>query len=671
MTETGTVSREGAEPAQAPDVDWPFHGNDPGEQRYSMLDRINTENVGELDLAWYADILSIDGLSATPIVVDGKIYLSSSFAIITALDGKTGEVLWEFDPQVQLDLGLFSSWAARINRGVAHLDGMLYVGTGDCRLVAVDAASGEKRWDVSTCDATAGYGITGAPRIAGDKIIIGNGGADFRTRGYISAYSAERGELMWRFWLVPGDPKNGHENEAMAMAAKTWTGDDYWTYGGGSAWDSMSYDPDLDMLYVGTDSSPVLPTTRSPGGGDNLFLCSIVALDASSGEYRWHYQTVPADAWHYDANMQMTLADLEINGKPRKVLMQAPKNGFFYVLDRQTGELLSANNYVAVNWAEGIDLETGRPIEKPEARFYRTAAGEFMLMPSGAIGGHNWHPMSYNPVTGLVYLPAHEIPARYSVGKSILYGGATVDFKGVDPFNKEKLAKVGRLLAWDPLSGEARWKQGHALPLNGGVLSSAGKLVFQGTATAEFNIHHAETGELLWQRGTQAAVQAPPASYAVDGEQYVILPVGAGGAGRFIAPRYGEAVRGPSRLLAYKLAGTASLPDPDTWAPPMPTPPPHTASEETVKRGGQLYNDVGCALCHGLDAEVGYGNAAPDLRYLTPEKHERWNDIVLSGERKKMGMLSFKDSLNEEDSAAIHSFVIHQAHLARPVHQER
>ncbi|MCY3752072.1 MAG: PQQ-dependent dehydrogenase, methanol/ethanol family [Gammaproteobacteria bacterium] len=645
-------------------ADWPLHGNDAGEQRFSSLDQINTSNVSELGLAWYADIQSIDGLVATPIIVNGIIYMTSTFANVVAVDGKTGEILWEFDPEVRLDLSIASSWAARINRGVAYLDGTLYVGTGDCRLVAVDANTGVKRWDVMTCDAAAGYGITGAPRIAGDKVIIGNMGADFGVRGYVSAYDAEHGDLIWRFWLVPGDPALGYEDDAMAMAAKTWTGDNYWQYGGGSAWDSISYDAELNLVYVGTDSAPVLPTQRSPEGGDNLFLCSIVALDADTGEYRWHYQTTPADAWHYDAAMQMVLADLQIARKERKVLMQAPKNGFFYILDRETGELIAADNYVTVNWAEGVDLKTGKPVENPAARFYLTSERSFTMMPSGSLGGHNWHAMSFNPQKGLMYIPVHEISANYRMGESLLYGGFTVDLYGIDPDDVSRLSRTGKLIAWEPATGTVRWEYRHPLPMNGGVLSSAGGLVFQGTAMGKFHIYHAETGKLLRQEPTQASVQAPPVSYAIGGEQYILLPAGAGGAGRLIAPRYAEAVRGPSRLLAYKLGGKAELPPVSDWRPAIPEPPEQSADDETVKRGKALFNEVGCALCHGVDAVVGYGNSAPDLRYAAAETHEKWEEIVLSGSRKKMGMLSFEDSLSSDDARAIQAFVIQQAKKA-------
>ena len=645
-------------------MDWPLHGNDAGELRYSSLDQICPDNVKDLGLAWFADIVAIDGFEATPIVVDGVIYISTGFSNVFAVDGRTGEILWEFYPGVKLDMSMFNSWAARINRGVAVLNDTVYVGTGDCRLVAIDARRGTKRWDITTCDATKEYGITGAPRVANGKVLIGNGGADSGSRGFVSAYDADTGEMVWRFWLVPGDPALGFENEAMEMAAKTWTGEEPWKYGGGSVWDSMSFDPELNLLYLGTASASALPSLRSPEGGDNLFLSSIVAVDADTGQYRWHYQTTPGEAWHYDAANHMILTELNIEGETRNVIMQAPKNGFFYVLDRETGELISANNYVEVNWAEGIDLNTGRPIENPKARFYQTAAQEFQLLPNGTLGGHNWQPMSFSPDTGLVYLPAHGTPGLYRMGDSILFAGATAQYYGVDPDDDEKMKQVGKLLAWDPITQAARWQVNHSLPMNGGVLSSAGNLVFQGTASGEFHIYHAESGELLWKRDTYTSVQASPVTYAVDGEQYVLVPAGAGGTARISLPRYGDAVHGPSRLLAYKLHGSATLPEPGTWQPELPQPPEQTAASETIARGKKLFDNAGCKVCHGVDAEVGYGNSPPDLRYMTKEKHAQWDEVVMAGSRTALGMPSFSAWLGKDDSKALQAFVIDQANIA-------
>ena len=419
----GNIDQQRALAAEQDTANWLLHGGTYSEQRFSSLHQITDKNVNDLGLAWYADVLSIDGLLATPIVVDGVIYLSSTFANVFAFDAETSEELWHFDPEVRLDNSIMGSWSSRVNRGVAVWKGKVYVGTGDCRLIAIDATNGTRVWETLTCDPKQNYGITGAPRIANNKVYIGNGSSDLGVRGYITAYNTETGKQEWRFWTVPGDPAKGFENKAMAMAAKTWSGDGWWKNGGGAVWDAMTYDPELNQLYIGTDSAlPWDANVRSPNGGDNLFLNSIIALDADSGEYRWHYQTVPADAWDYNANMQMTLADLEINGEQRKVLMQAPKNGFFYVIDRNDGKLISANNYVTVNWAVGIDINSGRPIENPGARYYLNADGRARVFPS-IWGAHNWHPMSYSPLTGLVYIPAQDMPTTYRLEKDSMLGG--------------------------------------------------------------------------------------------------------------------------------------------------------------------------------------------------------------------------------------------------------
>ena len=667
-TKAAQVTQERAVDASEDSSNWLLHGGTYSEQRFSPLDQINADNVSELGLAWFAEIPSIDGLVATPLVVDGVIYMTTSFANVLALDGKTGKILWQFDPEVRVDFGFGNSWASRVNRGVAAWHGKLYVGTGDCRLVAIDATLGTRIWETKTCDPEGGYGITGAPRVANGNVYIGNFGADMGARGYVDAYDAETGELVWRFYTMPGDPSEGYSSKAMAKAAKTWTGDIWWKNGGASVWDAIVYDPELNQLYVGTDSAPLLPNVRSPEGGDNLFTCSIVALDADTGEYRWHYQTVPADAWHYDAAMHIVLAELKVGGKKRKVLMQAPKNGFFYVVDREKGELISANNFVPVNWATHVDLASGRPVELPGARFYETARERAHVTPSG-IGGHNWHPMSYSPKTGLVYIPVHEYGAEFRVSE-LTKESASYDGYGVDPDDTVQMSRIGKLIAWDPKTQSLEWEAPHTLPMNGGVLSTAGDLVFQGTATGEFHAYDAATGKRLWRHAARSSVQAPPIGYEIDDQQYVLLPVGWGGAARLGLPKYGVSKnsRGPSRLLAYKLGGKSELPHADTVAPELPKPPDQTASEEKILEGERLFHEAACAYCHGVGAETIPGGSVPDLRYLTRDKHVQWHAIVLGGSRRKMGMIPFHEMLSVEDSAAIQAYVIEKA---RKAYEER
>ncbi len=655
------------EPKTGDSADWLQHGHGHGEQRFSPLDQITTDNVTGLKPDWFLDIPSIDdGLAATPIVVDGIIYMTSSFANVYAVNGKTGELIWHYDPQVSVHSSFANSWSARVNRGVAVADGRVFIAAPDCRLIAIDAKSGEAIWDELTCDSSAEYSMTGAPRVARGKVFIGNGASDYGARGYVSAYNVETGELIWRFWTVPGDPAKGYENETMEMAALTWS--EGWSrYGGGSAWDAIVYDPEFNHLYIGTDSAyPYDPSQRSPGGGDNLFINSIIALDADTGEYRWHYQTVPNDAWDYNSANHIILADLQISGKTRKVLMQAPKNGFFYVLNRSDGKLLAASPYVGVTWASHIDLKTGRPVENPQARYYRNESSRADLIPS-LLGGHNWHPMSYNPQTGLVYIPAHEFRTTYQVNPDAALGGVMFDWYGTD-LNEDKTdlkpevrGNIGRLLAWDPVKGKPKWRVDHELPMNGGVLSTAGNLVFQGTATGEFRAYAADSGKKLWSHKVQTSVQAPPVSYQIDGKQYILAPVGAGGVARFMVPLYGTApdAIGPSRLIAYSLQGNKQLPKPVRYDPDVPLPPSLTATKETIERGAALFEIAACGLCHG---SVGVGRrpytSVPDLRYMRPETHAQFKDIVLRGTRKSMGMLSFEGIVSEDDIDAIHAYVV-------------
>ena len=390
---------------------WLAHGRAWSEQRYSPLDEINESNVGELGLAWYFDLDTARGQQATPIVVDGVMYTTSAWSKVQVLDAATGQLKWQYDPEVPKEWDVKTCCGVQ-NRGAAVWKGRVFVGTIDGRLIALNAETGKLEWDVQTTNRNEAYSITGAPRVFGDKVVIGNGGAEYGVRGYVTAYDTETGEQAWRFYIVPGDPGEAFESEAMEMAADTWTGEWWKEGGGGTAWDSFAYDEERDLLYIGTgNGAPWSRLERSPDGGDNLFLASIVAVRGETGEYVWHYQTVPGDTWDYTAVQHMILAELDIDGSMRDVIMQAPKNGFFYVLDRETGELLSAENIMPVNWATHIDMETGRPVEVQGARYDDT--GSAMKITPGPAGAHSWHPMSYSPDTGLVYIPAKQEPFIY------------------------------------------------------------------------------------------------------------------------------------------------------------------------------------------------------------------------------------------------------------------
>tara|TARA_R110002110_G_C13469795_1_gene720093 strand:- start:1259 stop:3421 length:2163 start_codon:yes stop_codon:yes gene_type:complete len=657
---------------------WMSYGRTYSEQRFSPLEQINTDSVSELGLAWSYDLKTERGIEATSIVVDGVMYMTGAWSIVHALDAKTGEHLWSFDPQVAKEKAKHTCCDV-VNRGVAVWNGQVFFGALDGRLFALDAATGTVNWEVATLDASLPYTITGAPRVVKGKVLIGNGGAEFGVRGFISAYNVEDGSMAWRFYTVPGNPALGFESDTLEMAAKTWNGK-WWELGGGggTVWDAMAYDAVLDLLYFGVgNGTPWNQELRSPGGGDNLFLSSIVAVKPDTGEYVWHYQTTPGESWDYTATQHIILADMEIGGKTRKVLMQAPKNGFFYVLDRATGELLSANNYININWATHVDMETGRPVEVAGARYKDEP---FFNYPS-YLGGHNWHPMSYSPLTGLVYIPVLDIPAVYAQPANFKYnpGVSNLGTDGIltglpdDQAERDAVGALvkGRLLAWDPVKQREAWRVEHKGPWNGGTLATAGNLVFQGTADGKLVAFRADNGAQLWDFATQTGVVAPPITYTVDGEQYLSVNVGWGGAFALVFGEYvqNESMPNVSRILTFKLGADGSLPPVD-WKPTvMFNPPPQTADNATLERGHATYQEV-CLGCHGLNAVSGL--LIPDLRgsaYLWDAAS--WDEVLLQGKLRDRGMASFADNLTPQQSQDIRAYVIQQAHRGQKLLQQR
>jgi len=641
-------------------ANWLTHGRTYAEERFSPLAQIDDSNVDKLGLAWFVDFGSTIGLEATPLVIDGVMYTTGVWNVLYALNARTGKEIWRFDPQVN------KAWMRYMccgpaNRGAAAWKGRIYFATIDGRLIAVDAASGKPVWDVRTTDPSEPYSITGAPRVVRGKVIIGNGGAEFGVRGYVTAYDAETGKQIWRFHTVPGNPANGFESPAMEMAAKTWSGEWWVAGGGGTAWDAFSYDPALNLLYIGTgNGSPWQRDLRSPGGGDNLFLCSIVAVNADSGEYAWHYQAVPGENWDYNCVQQMTLAEIEFGGKPRKVLMQAAKNGFFYVIDRTHGELLSANNFVPVNWASHYDMTTGRPVEIKENLY--TATESKLITPS-PFGAHNWHPMAYSPKTGLVYFPAQESSYVYSrlpkyEHRKMRWNLAQNPDVKLPPGVTEVIPSTtkGYLLAWNPVTRSEAWRVDHRGPWNGGVLATAGNLVIQGAADGRFVIYRADDGGKLWEMPIQTGAVAGPISYEVDGEQFIAVAAGWAGSLPIIGGGLSNVHHAPSRLLAFKLGGTATLPAAST--PTLPLPPASTASGEVIARGETLYGQW-CRICHG--GNLVSSGMTPDLRYMTAETHQGFNDIAVRGARANKGMPPFADVINDADADAIHDFIIERA----------
>jgi quinohemoprotein ethanol dehydrogenase len=653
---------------------WLSYGRNYAEQRFSPLDAINKTTVQKLGLQWYLDLPDTHSLEATPLAVDGVLYFTTSWGVVHAVDAVRGKELWTYDPKsldvfAQSPKRLRAQWGT--HRGVAFWKGKVYVGAPDGRLIALAADTGKPVWSVQTLDPGTPRFISGAPRAFNGKIIIGHGGGDVGSvRGYVTAYDAETGKQVWRWYAVPGDPAHGFEDKAMAMAAKTWRGA-WWKLGGGGAmWNAITYDPELNRIYLGTGNGvPWNQKLRSPGGGDNLFICSIVALDADTGRYIWHYQLNPGDTWDLDAAAgDLMQATLPIDGKPRKLLMTAAKNGFFYVLDRTTGKLISADPFGKQTWAKSIDLKTGRPVEIPGARFEN---GEVLMWP-GSAGAHNWQSMSFNPDTGLVYIPMLAFPGYYND-------------RGIDPSNwrpAEFAANFGlngiqgdiptnagssALIAWDPLTSKEKWRQ----PLPGawpaGTLSTKGDLVFQGNARGEFVAYDADDGRRLWSFDAERGIVAPPISYSVDGTQYIsVLVDWSGGAveqgGGSMFSQFGWTYHSNGRrLLTFALDGTAKLPPTPSPAPTPIDVPDYHIDPTQAARGAVVYAET-CFACHGSAAISGGGT--PDLRASTVAADAAgFHSIVHDGALKLAGMPQF-DNLPEDDVKALYAYIRDRARAA-------
>ena len=648
--------------------DWPTYGLDYAETRFSKLNQITAENVKDIGLMWTYNLESIRGVEATPLVVDGIMYVSAPWSVVHAVDTRTGKRLWTFDPGVDREKG-YRGCCDVVNRGVALYKGKVFVGAYDGRLVALDAATGTKVWEKDTViDRKMSYTITGAPRVFNGKVVIGNGGAEYGVRGYVTAYDSGTGNQAWRWFTVPGDPAKPFEDDSMAAAAKTWDpAGKYWVNGGGgSAWDTITFDPDLNMVYIGTgNGSPWNRNLRSPGGGDNLYLGSIVALNADTGKYLWHYQETPGDNWDYTSTQPMILADLTIDGAPRKVVLHAPKNGFFFVIDRTNGKFISAKNFVDVNWATGYDA-SGRPIEVPEAR---SPDKSFDSIP-GPFGAHNWHPMSFNPQTGLVYLPAQGVPLNLTGEKTLVqnaqgsnkFGGTTGWNVGFS-LNTEppKNPPFGRLIAWDPVKQREAWRAEYIAPWNGGTLTTAGNLVFQGTADGRFIAYNAKTGEKLWETPVGTGVVAAPATYMVDGVQYVSVAVGWGGV--FGITQRATDREAPGTVYTFAIGGKAPLPAFTKYQignllTGVKYDPTH------APEGTSIYVNA-CATCHGVPG-VDKGGNVPNLGYVSTETITNLKDIVFNGPFKDKGMPDFTGKLTEADVVKIQAFIQGTADAIRP-----
>jgi quinohemoprotein ethanol dehydrogenase len=640
---------------------WLMYGRTYDDHRFSPLKQINEQSIGKLGLAWSHEFGSTRGLEATPLVDDGVIYTSGNWSVVYAIDAKTGNVRWTYDPKVQRSRAYFICCDV-VNRGLALYRGKVFVGTLDGRLIAIDERTGAPAWEVSTIDSSRPYAITGAPRIANGKVIIGNAGSEYGVRGYISAYDAQTGKMAWRFYTVPGDPSKGFESKAMETAAKSWSGE-WWKVGaGGTAWEGIVYDPSLDLLYFGT-GNPTAWYRALRGGGQSLYTASIVAVHASNGQLAWYFQTTPQDNWDFDSTQPLMQADLSIGGRVRKVIMQANKNGFFYVLDRATGEFISGKPFVGgINWATGLDPKTGRPIESP------AASGKAAIVSPGPDGAHNWNPMAFSPATGLVYLPAKEgtqalhIPDtnwQYNPDKNNM--GGERSYEGPLKAKLESMPPpVGELLAWNPVMQSAAWRAKYPTAVGGGVLATAGNLVFQGRADGVLAAYRATDGKQLWSFDAGTGIMAPPVTYQIAGIQYVSVLAGWGGPdGLGNDPSWGHVKPGYGRLLTFVVGGNAKLDAPaygHKSPPPMPEVTAST-SPQVIHQGELLFDD-NCSGCHGEKAVAG---PLPDLRYASKATLEGIEDIVIGGKRASLGMPSFKKILNHEQVQAIQAYIVSRA----------
>ncbi|MBN8818418.1 MAG: PQQ-dependent dehydrogenase, methanol/ethanol family [Sphingomonas sp.] len=652
--------------ADAQPGQWASYSRTWDEQRYSPLTQINDQTVGRLGLAWYDDLDTYRAVQATPIVVDGVLYNEMIFNVVTAYDAKTGRKLWTFDPKVGKEWARLACCGPSA-RGIAAWGNKIILATLDGRLIAIDRKTGKEIWTTQTFPPGQEYSITGAPRVYDGKVVIGNGGADYGSRGFVSAFDAETGKKLWKFYITPTDPARGPDGEAsdsaMKIAQPTWYGK-FWEAGaGGNAWDGFAYDPKLNLVYIGTgNGSPHMWHFRSEGKGDNLFLCSMVAVDATTGQYKWHYQMVPEDDWDFTCTQPIVLADIRIGGKLRQVAMQAPKNGFFYVIDRRTGQLISGKSYVSVNtWASHIDMKTGRPVLQPGAHNTTTPH----LMSPSWMAAHSWFPMSFSPKTGLAYFAAQEqgsIYARAEDGKYKYVKGRNntgQDYTSQPELRKKLMEQAvatekAYLLAWNPATQREAWRVPYPAPGSGGVLTTAGNLLVQATVNKTVAIYRADNGQKLWEMNVDQGGGAGAITYMIDGEQYIAINVGWNG-----SPAY--TLKQPFRIATAKLL-VFKLDAKGVTLPPMKAQaeqawlPTERVPADVARRGAALYGES-CNRCHGDNATGG----VRDLRKMSKQAHDDFLDIVLNGARAEKGMPGFGGQLTEAQAKDIHGYLITRA----------
>lgn len=665
---------------------WTSPGGDAGKTHHSRLTAINADNVGRLGLAWAVDLATTRGQEATPVVIDGVLYTSGTAGRAYAFDAATGKELWRFEPDVDMQVNR-TVCCDMVNRGVAVAHGKVFVAALDGWMYALDARTGTVVWKSDFIeDRRKGDNSTGAPEVAGDVVVIGMGGAEYDVRGYVTALDLETGKLRWRWHVIPHDPKLGpQETPELEAALKTWDPNSRWDIGGGgSPWDAINYDPETGLVLVGTgNGGPYATSKRSPSGGDNLYLASLVALDPKTGRMKWHYQETPGDNWDFTAVQPMILTHMAIDGEDRPVILHAPKNGYLYILDRRDGKLLRANPIVRVNWAKGIDPGTGRPILDPEVADYTT--GPKIIFP-GTPGARNWHPASYDPATGLyigavldmgnlMFMSPGQKPARARALNNDAVLIFTPDVEAALPTLPPEVGDAVRKLpafaeakrnpattqirALDPLTGKTVWAVDTAgWQDRAGVLTTASGLTIHGSVTGKLFVRETKTGKLLKEIDTGTPIMAAPMTYTVRGVQYVAVMAGWGGGGYPFVPRYSAAyTRGNmNRLLVFKLGGgKVKVPDllpPLEVAPEAPVQAPGVTAA-TIARGQGLFFG-NCAICHANQPR----SITPDLRRMQPATHEAFNQIVLEGLLTPNGMPRWDDILSGEDADAIHAYLI-------------
>ncbi len=649
--------------------EWLTYGLDRGEQRFSSLTAVNDKNVGQLGLAWSADLDTARGQEATPLMHDGVLYISTAWSMVKAYDAKTGALKWAYDPKVPKET-LVRTCCDAVNRGVALYGDKLYVAALDGRLIALDQKTGKVVWEKTVVPNQDDYTITGAPRIANGKVLIGSAGSEYKARGSLAAFDYETGKELWRFHTVPGNPADGHENKAMEAAAKTWKGEWWKVGGGGTVWDSITYDPKTNLVLFGTGNAEPWNPAAAGREGDSLYTSSVVAVNADTGEYAWHFQETPEDRWDFDSNAQIIVTDLNVGGQMRHVALHAPKNGYFYMLDAKTGQFISAGSFAPQNWTTGIDAKTGRPSINPEARYEKT--GKPFISVPGAGGSHSWQPMSISAKTGLVYIPVNLAGFPYAaqkdwkasdIGFQTGMDGAIVAMPAIPAARAGALgATTGALVAWNPVTQKQAWSVPYPGPWAGGTLATAGNLVFQGNADGAFQAFSADSGRKLWSFPAQSGIIAAPMTYSIGGDQYVAIMVGWGGvwdiATGILAKKSG-APHNISRLLVFKLGAKGQLPPMPKMADMVLDPPALTGTPEQVAAGAGNFARY-CSVCHGDAAAAGTLN--PDLRHSGMiGSAEAIKAVVIDGQLQHNGMVSFKSALKAEDAEAIRQYIIKRA----------